>query len=48
MKVADVLSPSGWSMEVKPGDSTADARWVRLDLTDGRAAAFRVVPWLGR
>lgn len=47
MKVADVRSPSGWSMEVKPGDDTADARWIRLDLADGKVAAFRVVPWTG-
>jgi len=48
MKIGDPNSPSGWFMEVKPGDDTSNATWVRLDLADGRAAAFRVVPWPGR
>ena len=48
MKIGTPASPSGWAMEVKPGDDTTGATWVRLDLPDGRAAAFRVIPWPGR
>lgn len=48
MKVPDPDSPSGWSMEVKPGDDTTNATWVRLATLDGWVAAFRVIPWPGR
>lgn len=48
LKVPDPDSPSGWSMEVKPGDDTTNATWVRLAAGDGYVAAFRVIPWPGR
>src|SRR5690606_14361654 len=38
-------SPSGWMMEVKPGDDTTGARTMHLDINGGdEAAAVRFIP----
>lgn len=39
------LSPSGWMMEVKPGDDTTGARTMHLDINGGdEVAAVRFIP----
>lgn len=48
MAVPTSQSPSGWLMEVKPGDDTSRARWVTVDVPGGRPRAVRMVPWPGR
>src|SRR5690606_11306269 len=49
LSVPTSQSPSGWVMEVKPGDDASKARTMYLDMPGGaeRVAPVRMIPWHG-